>query len=447
MKRQAISYGIGAIAKDMVYALVSGFILYYYNTVLGISATFTGIMMMAARVFDAFNDPFMGVIVEKTHTKYGKFRPWIFSGTLLNALVLYGMFAMPNLNQPMNLVYASVFYVLWGVTYTMMDIPFWAMIPSLTDSGKERENISVVGRTCASIGFAIPTILTMLVVTKIGANEREGFRLFALIIAVLFATMETICVCGIKEKEVTNTKSASVKEMFQALFDNDQAMVVVVGIILFNASLYLTTQLALYFFKYDIGDSSLYSLFGTIGGVGQILSMMSLPALRKKWSSKNILTGGIGITILGYLLLFLLGMIGSRNIVLLGLSAFIIYIGFGLTTVLTTVFLADSVDYGEYKSGHRNESVIFSMQTFVVKLASAISVLIAGIGIDLIGLNQDALVQSDSTLFGLRFMMTIIPIVGLIVSVLYIRKKYILSEEKNAEIAEYLRNKHDHNQG
>ena len=110
MKRQAISYGIGAIAKDMVYALVSGFILYYYNTVLGISATFTGIMMMAARVFDAFNDPFMGVIVEKTHTKYGKFRPWIFSGTLLNALVLYGMFAMPNLNQPMNLVYASCLF-------------------------------------------------------------------------------------------------------------------------------------------------------------------------------------------------------------------------------------------------------------------------------------------------------------------------------------------------
>ena len=94
--KQKVSFGIGAIGKDMVYSLVSGFILYYYNTILGISGTFTGIMMMAARVFDAFNDPLMGVVVEKTNTRFGKFRPWIFTGTVTNALILYGMFAMPR---------------------------------------------------------------------------------------------------------------------------------------------------------------------------------------------------------------------------------------------------------------------------------------------------------------------------------------------------------------
>lgn len=126
-----LAFGIGALGKDMVYALVSGFILYYYNTILGISGTFTGIMMMLARLFDAFNDPIMGVIVEKTNTKFGKFRPWIFSGTLLNALILYGMFAMPeSLSGTSMLIYASLAYVLWGVSYTMMDIPFWSMIPA-----------------------------------------------------------------------------------------------------------------------------------------------------------------------------------------------------------------------------------------------------------------------------------------------------------------------------
>ena len=131
--KQKVSFGIGAIGKDMVYSLVSGFILYYYNTILGISGTFTGIMMMAARVFDAFNDPLMGVVVEKTNTRFGKFRPWIFTGTVTNALILYGMFAMPRSLQgtPM-LVYATVAYVLWGVTYTLMDIPFWSMIPAIT---------------------------------------------------------------------------------------------------------------------------------------------------------------------------------------------------------------------------------------------------------------------------------------------------------------------------
>ncbi|MBR3771886.1 MAG: MFS transporter, partial [Clostridium sp.] len=93
--RKGTAYGLGAVGKDMVYALVSGFLLYYYNTVLGISATFIGIIFMAARIFDAFNDPFMGIVVAKTRTRYGKFRPWILCGTILNAIVLYGMYAVP----------------------------------------------------------------------------------------------------------------------------------------------------------------------------------------------------------------------------------------------------------------------------------------------------------------------------------------------------------------
>ena len=438
--RQTVSFGIGAVGKDMVYALVSGFILYYYNTVLGISGTFTGIMMMAARVFDAFNDPLMGVIVEKTSTRFGRYRPWILTGTVTNALVLYGMFAMPEsiTGLPM-LVYATVAYVLWGVTYTMMDIPFWSMIPALTGAGKERENLSVIGRTCSSVGYAVPTILTMLVVVRIGTGERQGFALFAAAIAVLFVVTELICVLGIREKAVSTGKAATVREMFGALFANDQAMVVVVGIILFNASLYLTTQLALYFFKYDIGNSDLYSLFGTIGGVGQILSMVSLPLLRRRWSSKSILTGAIGVTIAGYAFLFVLGSLGSANVPLLGAAAFIIYIGFGLATVLTTVFLADSVDYGEWKTGQRNESVIFSMQTFVVKLASAISVLVAGVGVDVIGLDTEAATQTAGTLLGLRVLMILAPIAGLLVSITYFRKKYALTEEMNRRIAAELK--------
>ncbi len=442
--RQTVSFGIGAVGKDMVYALVSGFILYYYNTVLGISGTFTGVMMMAARVFDAFNDPLMGVVVEKTSTRFGRYRPWILTGTVTNALVLYGMFAMPEsiTGLPM-LVYATVAYVLWGVTYTMMDIPFWSMIPALTGAGKERENLSVIGRTCSSVGYAVPTILTMLVVVRIGSGERQGFALFAAAIAVLFVVTELVCVLGIREKAVFAGKAATVREMFAALFANDQAMVVVVGIILFNASLYLTTQLALYFFKYDIGNSDLYSLFGTIGGVGQILSMVSLPLLRRRWSSKSILTGAIGVTIAGYAFLFVLGSLGSANVPLLGAAAFIIYIGFGLATVLTTVFLADSVDYGEWKTGRRNESVIFSMQTFVVKLASAISVLVAGVGVDAIGLDTEAATQTAGTLLGLRVLMILVPIAGLLVSITYFRKKYTLTEEMNRRIAADLKERRD----
>ena len=438
--KQALGYGVGAVGKDMVYALVSGFILYYYNDILGISGTFTGVMMMAARVFDAFNDPLMGVVVEKTNTPFGKFRPWIVTGTLTNALILYGMFAMPaSVTGTAMLVYASVAYVLWGVTYTLMDIPFWSMIPAITSSGKERENLSVIGRTCAAVGYAVPTVLTMLLVVRLGSGEREGFAIFAAAVAVVFVVAELVCVALVREKPAERQKTATVKEMFSALIHNDQAMVVVVGIVVFNASLYLTTQLAVYFFKYDIGNSDLFSLFGTVGGVGQILSMVSLPLLRQRWGGKQILAGALGVTIAGYLALFALSMAGVRAVAPLAATAFVIYIGFGLATVLTTVFLADTVDYGEYKTGSRNESVVFSMQTFVVKLASAVSVLIAGIGIDLIGLDDTAAVQSESTLLGLRLLMVGLPVLGLVFSILYFMKKYRLTEAETARISEALR--------
>lgn len=434
-----IGYGMGAVGKDMVYAFVSGFILYFYNNVLGVSGTFIGIMMMAARVFDAVNDPIMGVVVEKTRTRWGRFRPWIVTGTLTNALVLYAMFAVPESMQGTGLlVWLSIAYIAWGVTYTLMDIPFWAMIPAITRPGRDRENMAVVGRTAAAVGFAIPTIATMLVVVRVGSGERDGFALLATAIAVFFIVAELIMVALVREDDavaIAPERTPRISEMFRALVGNDQAMVVVVGIVVFNASLYLTTQLAVYFFKYDMGNSDLYSLFGAVGGAGQILSMACLPLLRSRWTARQILTGAISTTIGGYALLLPLSLAGVHAVPALAACAFIIYIGFGLATVLTTVFLADTVDYGQWRTGNRNEAVIFSMQTFVVKLASALSVLIAGIGIDIIGLDPDAAAQSDATLMGLRILMMVVPVIGLVFALVFLRRRYILDEEKLAEIS------------
>ena len=186
--REKVSYGLGAVGKDMVYMLSAGYVLYYYQDILGVSAIAMGVILMAARVFDAFNDPIMGVLVAKTRTKWGKFRPWLLIGTLLNSFVLYFMFsAPPALDGSGLIVYVAVAYILWGVTYTMMDIPYWSMIPAFTEGGKERENLSTLARSCAGVGSAIVTIITMKCVYMLGnGNERAGFQWFALIIAVLF---------------------------------------------------------------------------------------------------------------------------------------------------------------------------------------------------------------------------------------------------------------------
>ena len=140
-RSQTAAFGIGAVGKDMVYALSASYVMYFYQDLLGLPATFVGLILMIARVFDAFNDPFMGILVAKTRTKWGRFRPWLVSGTVLNAFVLYALFAAPDLHGTGLMVYFTVIYILWGVTYTMMDIPYWSMIPAVTDTPR-------TGRTC-----------------------------------------------------------------------------------------------------------------------------------------------------------------------------------------------------------------------------------------------------------------------------------------------------------
>lgn len=438
--KEKASYGAGAVGKDLVYSLVAGFLMYYYNTVLGISATFIGVLFMAARLFDAFNDPIMGIVIDKTKTRLGKFRPWLIVGTLTNAVALYFMFSIPETFQGKNLlIVASIMYFIWGITYTIMDIPYWSMIPSITVHGKDRENLSVIARSCAGIGFAVPVALTMALVPVLGAgSERLGFSRFALGIAILFIVGVGFTVLNVREKVKPQGQAPTIGQMFKALAGNDQAIVVVIAIVMFNASLYLTQQLALYFFKYDIGNAALFGIFGTVGGGAQILSMMLLPVLRKKFSCKTLLLIAILTALFGYSILFVLGAMNIRNILFLSIAAIIIFMGFGLATVLTTVFLADTVDYGEWKNKHRTESVIFSLQTFVVKLASSFSVLIAGVGLDFIKLDINAAVQSASTLLGLRILMIVVPMVGLAVSVVFFMKFYTLNDAKLKEITEDL---------
>ena len=449
--KEKASYGLGAVGKDMVYMLSASYILYYYQDILGVSAIAMGMILMAARVFDAFNDPIMGVIVAKTRTKWGKFRPWLLIGTVLNAIILYFMFAAPPALDGGGLVaYAAITYVLWGVTYTMMDIPFWSMIPAFTEGGKERENLSTLARSCAGVGSALVTIITMWCVYALGkGDERSGFARFALILALLFVAFILITCVSIREKSTVDVKSPSVKQMFTSLLQNDQAMTVVISIVLINCSLYITSNLVIYFFKYDFGGETWYNsytLFNTFGGGIQILSMMIIfPLVRRFLSAIRVFYLSFAMAITGYATLLVFMLLNVTSIFALFIPAFFIFTAFGMLTVLTTVFLANTVDYGQWKNNRRDESVIFSMQTFVVKLASGVAALIASICLSVTHLSSDASETSQavqaaaSSVMGLRLTMTVLPILGLLAAIFYFHKKYILTEEKVEEIASAIR--------
>lgn len=467
--REKASYGLGAVGKDMVYMLSASYVLYYFQDVMGVSAYAMAVILLAARVFDAFNDPIMGIIVAKTRTRMGKFRPWLLIGTLTNSVVLFAMFACPpSLDGPGLVAYAAVSYILWGVTYTMMDIPFWSMIPAFTRGGKERENLSAMARSCSGVGAAIVTILTMIAVHALGTRfggttaneiERLGFKWFSLIIAILFSVFIIITCVNVKEKSTVSMETATVREMFRSLIRNDQAMAVVVTIVFVNTAMYITSNLVIYFFKYDLGGTGWYNdytLFNTVGGAAQILAMMLLyPVLRRvaKVTNTGIFYIGLAMSVIGYVILLVFASSGAKTLAFFLIPGILIMAASGINNVLTTVFLANTVDYGEISNHRRDESVIFSMQTFVVKLASGIAAFIASITLGVLDLSDSAITSSQQTVdfasavsvsqkMGLRMVMTLLPIAGLVAAFFWFRRRYKLTDKKVEELAQQVAELH-----
>ena len=463
--REKFGYSLGAVAKDMVYMLSASYVLYYFQDIMGVSAVAMGIILLVARIFDAFNDPIMGIIVAKTKTKIGKFRPWLLIGTLTNAVILVLMFSCPvNLSPAGLIAYAAVFYILWGVTYTMMDIPYWSMIPAFTKGGKEREGLTTLARSCAGVGSAIITIITMMSVYALGrvftggdaaSVERVGFQWFAIIVAAIFVVFIIITCVSVKERSTVDMKTATVGQMFKALIQNDQAVAVVIAIVVVNFSIYITSNLVIYFFKYDFGGTgwyNSYTLFNTFGGAIQVLSMMIFyPLLRKWFNSIKIYFIAMIMCIVGYASLLIIASTAMSNVYILFIPAFFIFAANGMLSVLTTVFLANTVDYGELKNHRRDESVIFSMQTFVVKLASGLSALVASVAIQIFNFSSDtAVTEAEKTVdfsegielsqkMGIRMTMTLIPIAGLVFAIIWFKKRYKLTGEKIEEIAEQVK--------
>ncbi|MFN2937945.1 glycoside-pentoside-hexuronide (GPH):cation symporter [Lachnospiraceae bacterium YH-ros2226] len=468
--REKAGYGLGAVAKDMVYMLSASYVLYYFQDIMGVNAFAMGVILLVARIFDAFNDPIMGVIVAKTRTRMGKFRPWLLIGTMTNAVVLYLMFACPPALDGSGLIaYAAVTYILWGVTYTMMDIPFWSMIPAFTRGGKERENLTTLARSCSGVGSALVSIFTVMIVhalgTMAGASgatevERLGFRYFSLIVAVIFVVFIIITVTSIKENPTTNMETASIGDMFRSLVRNDQAMAIVVTIVLVDVAMYITSNLVIYFFKYDLGGTGWYNgytLFNTVAGAAQILSMMILyPLLRQglKIANTTIFYAGLVMSMVGYGILLAFSAGGAKNLLFFLIPGVLIMAASGMNNVLITIFLANTVDYGEIKNHRRDESVIFSMQTFVVKLSSGIAALVASITLGVLKLSNKATTAADQVVdfsqsvntaqkMGLRLVMTLIPAAVLVIAFVWFRKRYKLNDKKVLELADQVAKLHE----
>ncbi len=442
-------YGVGAVGLDLSYGLFYSFLSYYLSS-LGIHSAFLLIITPIARIWDGINDPMMGTIVDNTRTKFGKYRPWILIGALSNAVVLSLLFTSFGMSGWRLYTYIAVMYILWGMTNTMADIPYWSMVPSFTSEEKERNLVATVARTFSGLGQGIITVLTPITVPALASDlERktekgytpEGFSKWAVICGVCLVVFALVCVLTTKETNVVygEKKKFSFKQIFEVIKSNDQLVWFIVFAMLGNTGWYLTSSTAVYFFNDTLGKPESQSLFGMIGTVGSVLGLLVIPILSKKFTKRTTYTISLSTAIIGYALMFLFGAV-LRQPLTLSICYILASIGISSMFVSQTIFLADIVDYGEYKNGSRSESITFSMKGFLQKMAYTIQTVVLFGGLWIMNYNAQAANHriNGGTKFGIGFIAFGAPMIFLLVSLAVFRKKFKLYGELADNVHNYI---------
>lgn len=436
---EKLGYGVGAVGLDLSYGMFYSYLSIYLTNALGISPAFLLIITPLARLWDGFNDPMMGMIVDKTKTKMGKYRPWILMGATLNAVVLCLLFNNPGFSSGSTglYVYAAVLYVFWGMTNTLADIPFWSMVPSFASEEKDRNLVSTIARAFSGLGQGIISIFTPMAVAFFGGvagskldamtsdTLSKGFGKWSLIMAGGLILFALISVLSTKERRIiVNNEKFSFKAAINVIRSNDQLLVFMLFAMISNAGFYMTSGISSYYFTSVLGDLTLQSKFNLMGTVGSVLSILVVPVFSKFMNNRQIYKLSLVMAATGYIGMAVMGYIFTGNVTALGIFYILTSLGTGSMFVNQTVMLADCVDYGEYKTGARNQSLTFSMKGFLQKMAYTIQAIIMYATFTVTGYDGEALVQTAQAKSAISFLMFIVPPVMIITSLIIFTKKY-----------------------
>ena len=416
-------YPFSGIFRDACYALVGSFLLQYAITsgvLSSDSSTFAAqygvitIAMMIALVWDGINDPIMGFIVEKVHFKLGKFKPWILIGAIGNTLAVILLFLVRPANGWVFVALMIVFYVLWDTFFTMNDIGYWAMLPSLSNDDQERASLTSRVTICAAIGGFLMTAAATLLPTMFGASSGKGaaavYAVMAIVVSLLFLASQAAVFFFCQEKardlkQEEASEKSSLVDLFKVVGKNPQVRYVVIAMFLYYlASGVLTGGIGLNYYYLSVGyGSSSGGFVVTLISVFYVFSMIAsqalYPVIAKKMKKQKILTIAVIISLVGALGFFLtcFPLFGDKPISLMlsgttpaygegmnfgwGLGGlmfcnylfpFVFFFGAGLVYMVILVMFQDSIDYNEYQFGERKESVISAWRPLDVKLGSAL---------------------------------------------------------------------------
>ncbi len=443
--RNRFGFGIGTIGRDACYTLISMYLLFYLSDVLevsnGVFAAVT-IVLVVARLFDAVNDPVMGVIVDNTHGRHGKFKPWILGGAIPAAALTVVLFTPLPLGDAAFVAVFTVVYLAWEISYTANDIGYWSMLPALTEDQKERERIGAVARICASIGVFIVVVGIVPVSNALGdliGDMRWSYFLVALILAVVLLVFQlTMLVLVREDRTVAVPSQTRFRELVTVIFRNDQLLAATASLLLFMAAFTTTTSFGIYYFRYVYGDEGMYAMFAAVLGVSQLGGLAVYPLLSRRFTRRTLFTSALVVVAAGYVLLFLTPPGGLVPMVVAGVG---IFSAQAMIQLQMLMFIADTVEYGEHKLGRRNDSVTLSLQPFIYKLGSAVASGIVGWTVLASGMKEadDASAMTDGGTLLVKIMMIVVPALLIVASYLVYRRFYTLDEAGYARIVEALR--------
>ena len=476
-KQNLLMFPVGTIGRDMVYCLVTNFLLSYIMFTKGLTAAqlaaVTAIMVIA-RVFDALNDPIMGNIIENTRSRWGKFKPWLVIGMILTSVVVTMVFST-NLKGWDFIILFGVFYFTFSIAYTMHDISYWGLIPALSSDAAARDQFTSKATLCAGIGGTLASILIPMFTTgsmTIGGSANKAYAVIALVINILAPLFLCFTIFGVKERrEAPQAKGdgAGLKKIIRTIKENDQLRwIAIIFLIQQIGNGLVVGGLGSTYIYFTFGyDGGLYSIFTTVGMSATAFLMIFYPAISKKIKRKPLMTIMAVISVIGYVL-----MLVSR-FVPAGVAFWVLVIGYMLSNfgqycyyLVMMISIINTVEYNEYKTGHRDEAIIASVRPFFTKMSSALIVVITSVSYMMFGVTDitnrisdlesaaangsitEAAkltsietvmsgVQSGQTM-GLLICMTVLPCVLMLISYFLYQKKYTLDEDEYERICKEL---------
>ena len=435
-RRNHYFFGLGTIGRDMFYAFEANTLLYFLSDVLSLPVwvfAAASMILSCMRIFDAINDPITGLVIDNIRSPWGRFKPAILVGGVLSAIFSVLLFAGIGEGWVFIVVFGLV-YLLWDITYGVNDIGYWTLLPVMSSDQKQREKTGAFARICANIGMYIVMVAWQPVTSMLGNTPRVWFWC-AVVIAVVYLLGLLFPLLGVKERRAAMEKqeSTTVRQMLRALVKNDQLMWTTLAMALFMIGYCTTVNFAIYYMKYIFGNEGMYVVLVGVVGVSQLATLSVYPMVAKRMNRRSLYTLGTVLVLAGYAVFFF----AEVSILLIAFGAVLVFVGQAFIQTLMLMFLADTVEYGHWKLGKRNEAITFSVQPLINKIGGALATGIVSLtlifsGIKVDGGTADAIGPQGQLI--VKIAMFAIPLVMIVAGYIVYLKKYRISEEFYAEM-------------